>query len=84
MFRREVLGRVRLEQDRFGFEPEVTAKVAAAGLRVLERPISYAPRTAEAGKKIGLRDGLQAIWCILKYRPRRPRRRRCAGARAQP
>ncbi len=84
MFRREVLGRVRLERDRFGFEPEVTAKVAAAGLRVIERPISYAPRTAEAGKKIGLKDGLEAIWCILKYRPRRRPRRSRAGARAQP
>jgi len=76
MFRREVLEGIRLEQDRFGFEPEITAKLAAAGVRVVERPIRYAPRTAEEGKKIGLKDGLEAIWCILKYRPRRGRRRR--------
>ncbi len=75
MMRREVLQRIHLEQDRFGFEPEITAKIAALGVRVAERPIRYAPRTAEEGKKIGLKDGFEAIGCILKYRPRRSRRR---------
>ena len=70
VFRRDVLGRLTLEQDRFGFEPEVTARVAALKVKLVELPISYAGRTRSGGKKIGLRDGLRAIWCILKYRPR--------------
>ena len=74
MLRRQVLGRVSLEQDRFGFEPEITAKLAALGVRIVERPIRYVPRTAEEGKKIGLTDGLEAIACILKYSPRGGRR----------
>ncbi len=73
MFRREAIAGVGLEQDRFGFEPEITAKLAGGGARVVERPIRYTPRTAREGKKIGLRDGLEAIWCILKYRPSRRR-----------
>jgi glycosyltransferase involved in cell wall biosynthesis len=67
MFRRSVLQAVRLEQDRFGFEPEVTAKVARLGVPVVEVPISYYARSREEGKKIGWRDGLKAIGCILKY-----------------
>ena len=74
MFRREVLGRIHLEQDRFGFEPEVTAKVAVLGVRVCQKPISYSPRTARQGKKIGLSDGIEAIRCIFRYRPSRLRR----------
>jgi len=66
-FRREVIQSVRLEQDRFGFEPEVTAKIARRGARVIEVPISYDPRLHSEGKKIGWKDGLKAIWCILKY-----------------
>jgi len=66
-FRRDVLGRVCLEQDRFGFEPEITAKVARLGARLREVPISYVGRTHQEGKKIGWRDGLKAIWCICKY-----------------
>jgi len=66
-FRREVLRRVELEQDRFGFEPEITAKVARLGVRLKEVPISYVGRSHEEGKKIGWRDGLKALWCILKY-----------------
>ncbi len=66
-FRREVIQSVRLEQDRFGFEPEVTAKIARKGARVIEVPISYDPRLHCEGKKIGWKDGLKAIWCILKY-----------------
>ena len=57
-----------LQQDRFGFEPEITSRVARAGLRVYEVGISYDGRTYAEGKHIGWRDGFRAIWCILKYR----------------
>jgi glycosyltransferase involved in cell wall biosynthesis len=67
VFRREVLAAIDLKQNRFGFEPEVTAKVAALGVRVYEVPVSYHGRTYAEGKKIGWRDALQAVWCILKY-----------------
>lgn len=67
-FRREVIQSVEICENRFGFEPEITAKIAHMGARVLEVPISYHPRTNEEGKKIGVRDGLRAIWCIWKYR----------------
>jgi glycosyltransferase involved in cell wall biosynthesis len=67
VFRREVLERIEIRQDRFGFEPEVTAKVARLGARVFEVPISYAGRTYEEGKKIGWKDGVRAMWCILRY-----------------
>ena len=57
-----------LQEQRFGIEPELTAKVAKLpGVRIYERPISYAGRTYAQGKKIGWRDGLRALWCILKY-----------------
>ena len=52
---------------RFGFEPEITAKLSQLGARVVEVPIRYQGRTHEEGKKIGWKDGLKAIWCILKY-----------------
>lgn len=67
-FRREVIQSIDLEEDRFGFEPEVTAKIAKKKIRIREVPVSYYPRTNEEGKKIGLKDGFRAIWCILKYR----------------
>jgi glycosyltransferase involved in cell wall biosynthesis len=67
VFRRDVLQRIRIEEDRFGFEPEITAKVAKLGCRIYEVGISYAGRTYGEGKKIGWRDGVRAIWCILKY-----------------
>jgi glycosyltransferase involved in cell wall biosynthesis len=67
VFRREVLQRIQVEEDRFGFEPEITAKVARLGCRIFEVGISYAGRTYGEGKKIGWRDGVRAIWCILKY-----------------
>jgi len=70
MFRREVIQGLDLRQDRFGFEPEVTARLAAAGETIVEVPIRYAPRTDVQGKKIGFADGLEAIACILKYRTR--------------
>ena len=67
VFRREVLQQIRIEEDRFGFEPEITAKVARLGCRVFEVGISYSGRTYGEGKKIGWRDGVRAIVCILKY-----------------
>ena len=66
-FRREVIQSITIEEDRFGFEPEVTAKVAAGGWRVWEVGISYSGRTYAEGKKIGWRDGLIALYCIVKY-----------------
>ena len=66
-FRREVLDGFVIREDRFGWEPEVTSKVARAGLRVYEVGISYAGRTYEEGKKIGWRDGIYAFWCIVRY-----------------
>lgn len=67
VFRREVIQAIELNEDRFGFEPEVTAKVARRKLRIYEVGISYAGRTYDEGKKITLRDGLRALWCIVKY-----------------
>jgi hypothetical protein len=67
LFRRDVLQGLRLEEDRFGFEPEVTAKVAKLKVRIYEVPISYYGRTYAEGKKIGWKDGFSAIRCILKY-----------------
>ncbi len=66
-FRREVIQSIRIEEDRFGFEPEITAKVARGRYRVYEVGIGYHGRTYAEGKKIGWKDGFWAIWCILKY-----------------
>ncbi|HZJ55057.1 MAG TPA: glycosyltransferase family 2 protein [Myxococcaceae bacterium] len=66
-FRRELLQSIQIEEDRFGFEPEITAKVARAGARVYEVPISYHGRTYEEGKKIGWKDGFRALYAIAKY-----------------
>jgi len=66
-FRREVIQGMTLRENRFGIEPEVTAKVARLGLRIYEVGISYSGRTYEEGKKIGWKDGVRAIWCIVKY-----------------
>lgn len=66
-FRREVIQSIDLEQERFGIEPEITAKVAAGGWRVWEVGISYSGRTYAEGKKISWRDGVQAVGCIVKY-----------------
>jgi glycosyltransferase involved in cell wall biosynthesis len=67
-FRREVIQSIEIEESRFGFEPEITAKVAKRrNLRVYEVGISYYGRTYEEGKKIGWKDGLRAIYCIIKY-----------------
>jgi glycosyltransferase involved in cell wall biosynthesis len=68
-FRREVLDTISLEEDRFGIEPELTAKVAAGRWRVYEVGISYSGRTYDEGKKIGWRDGVRAVYCIVRYSP---------------
>jgi glycosyltransferase involved in cell wall biosynthesis len=68
VFRRSVLSRIHLRSDRFNFEPEITAKVAKTRCRVYEVPISYSGRTYDEGKKIGARDGLAALWAIIKFR----------------
>jgi glycosyltransferase involved in cell wall biosynthesis len=71
VFRREVLANLRLKSNRFGFEPEITAKVAKRrnpSWRIFEIPISYSGRTYEEGKKIGLRDAFTALYCIVRYR----------------
>ena len=65
--RRELLLQIELREDRFGIEPEITAKVARRGWRVYEVPISYRGRTYAEGKKIGWKDGLRGIWCVIRY-----------------
>jgi glycosyltransferase involved in cell wall biosynthesis len=67
MFRREIIQAVNIEENRFGFEPEITAKIARMDCRIYEVGISYYGRTYKEGKKIGWRDGFRAIYCILKY-----------------
>ena len=67
VFRTEVLQQIEIREDRFGFEPEVTAKIARLQVRIYEVGISYAGRTYDEGKKIGWQDGLWALWCIVKY-----------------
>lgn len=66
-FRRDVIQSIELEEDRFGFEPEITAKIARRRLRIYEVGISYSGRTYDEGKKIGWRDGVRAVICIVKY-----------------
>jgi putative flippase GtrA len=67
LFRREIIQAIDLKEDRFGFEPEVTAKIAQTRSRIYECAISYMPRTAEEGKKINWKDGIRALYCILHY-----------------
>ncbi len=69
VFKRDIIQEIAptLQQNRFGFEPEITAKISKKGCRIFEMSISYSGRTYEQGKKIGWRDGLKALWCILKY-----------------
>ncbi len=69
VFRREVIQEIlpTLKQNRFGFEPEITAKIARRHLRIYEHSISYSGRTYDQGKKIGWRDGFKALWCIVRY-----------------
>jgi glycosyltransferase involved in cell wall biosynthesis len=70
-FRADVIKRLQIEEDRFGIEPELTAKVAKMRLRIYEVPISYQGRTYAEGKKIGWKDGVRALYCIFKYGARR-------------
>lgn len=66
-FRREIIQSIQLKEKRFGFEPEITAKLASRKVRMAEVPISYYPRKVEEGKKINWKDGVRAIYCIVKY-----------------
>lgn len=67
VIRRERLDKITIEENRFGFEPEITAKLSRRGLRIFEKGITYSGRTYEEGKKIGVRDGFRALYCILRY-----------------
>jgi glycosyltransferase involved in cell wall biosynthesis len=67
VFKKEVAARIRIQENRFGVEPEVTAKIARLGCRIYEVGVSYSGRTYKEGKKINWRDGIMAIWCIFKY-----------------
>jgi hypothetical protein len=67
VFKREIIQAIDIEEDRFGFEPEITAKLAALRVRMYEVAISYEGRGYEEGKKIGAKDGFRAIWAILKF-----------------
>jgi glycosyltransferase involved in cell wall biosynthesis len=73
VFRREILQAIPIEENRFGFEPEITVKIAKRRLRVYEVGISYWGRTYEEGKKIGWKDGFRALWCLFKYTLKEPR-----------
>src|SRR5436305_13690920 len=72
MFRREVIQAIPIEENRFGFEPEITVKIAKRRMRIYEVGISYWGRTYEEGKKIGWKDGVRALWCLLKYSIKEP------------
>ena len=72
VFRREVIQSIPLEENRFGFEPEITVKVARRKLRIYEVGISYSGRTYEEGKKIGWKDGVRALYCLVKYSLKEP------------
>jgi len=74
VFRREVIQAIPLEEDRFGFEPEITVKIAKRNLRVYEVGIGYWGRTYAEGKKIGWKDGFRALWCLIKYAWKEPTR----------
>jgi glycosyltransferase involved in cell wall biosynthesis len=78
VFRTEIIHDIVIEEDRFGFEPEITAKVAAKNCRIFEVGISYDGRTYDEGKKIGWKDGVRAVVCILKYSPLGAKVRRTA------
>lgn len=81
MFRREVIQSIELKEERFGFEPEVTARLARKRCRIYEVPISYHPRTFEEGKKIGVADAFRALYCILKYNFFVKPEKACSGRR---
>ncbi|MGB6689355.1 MAG: glycosyltransferase family 2 protein [Terracidiphilus sp.] len=74
-FRREVIQSIPIEENRFGFEPEITVKVARRNLRIYEVGVSYFGRTYEEGKKIGWKDGFRALYCLVKYSLKEPKRK---------
>lgn len=63
----DVIEKIDIQENRFGFEPEITSKVSRMGIHICEVPISYSPRSMQEGKKIGVKDGLRALYCIFKY-----------------
>ena len=67
VFRREIINKIKIQENRFGIESELTAKVAKLNCRIYEVGISYYGRTYDEGKKIGIKDGFRALWCIIKY-----------------
>jgi hypothetical protein len=73
VFRRETIQKIEIQENRFGVEPELVTKVARMGIRIVEKEISYTAKTNRDGKKIGIRDGIRAIWCILRYNGFRPK-----------
>jgi glycosyltransferase involved in cell wall biosynthesis len=83
VFRREILQAIPIEEDRFGFEPEITVKIAKRRLRVYEVGISYWGRTYEEGKKIGWKDGVRAVYCLVKYSLKEPVVAAQSAARAE-
>jgi glycosyltransferase involved in cell wall biosynthesis len=82
VFRREIIQSIPLEEDRFGFEPEITVKVARRRLRIYEVGISYSGRTYEEGKKIGWTDGVRALYCLAKYSLKEPWAKAASGKAA--
>jgi glycosyltransferase involved in cell wall biosynthesis len=82
VFRREVIQSIPIEEDRFGFEPEITVKLAHRKLRIYEVGIGYWGRTYEEGKKIGWRDGFRALYCLLKYSIKEPKTKAARAATA--
>jgi len=82
VFRREVIQSIPIEENRFGFEPEITVKVARRNLRIYEVGVSYFGRTYEEGKKIGWKDGVRALYCLIKYSLREPRAKTAPAASA--
>jgi len=83
-FRREVIQKVNIQENRFGFEPEITVKIAKRRLRVYEVGISYWGRTYEEGKKIGWKDGVRAVYCLVKYSLKEPVAAAQAASLAEP
>jgi hypothetical protein len=84
VFRSEVIQSIPIQENRFGFEPEITVKVARRKLRIYEVGIGYSGRTYEEGKKIGWKDGVRALYCLLKYSIKEPRETAVAQAVSSP
>jgi len=84
IFRREIIQSIPIEENRFGFEPEITVKIAKRRLRIYEVGISYQGRTYEEGKKIGWKDGFRALWCLLKYSLKEPAVRKPKESQSTP